>query len=393
VHRGQRFGVPAVVACATLLFYTNYFTAVGLLLALTVAAPLYDCTWPFFRRLAAAGLLTAALVLPGVAYFHVLGKAHPLHFAGFVGQLGEYAAWFVTFLLPLPVLLLLLAVRLKDWQPADAAANRAVHFLAALCAVYLLYLPLAPWDHFRYLAVLLPLTAVLLGWVTFRVLRWSRPAGVALVLVLIGTDAVYQFPVDSLHAAAVRRADRFPSVGGACLSLGGYLYEVTHPVNDPEWVLSQYLRAHARPTDVVVITYGDLPLQFYTGLKVVGGLQGRPVPPDPDWIILRRTWVTPRAGGDVDVMRYVYKHVNPDGYVVVDCHCAEVMMGNDPDPLHHVFRAPAREVDVAVLHKRQRPGAEVTLRVITRARPCRMMVQACSTPVHGLKRAARYFHP
>jgi hypothetical protein len=229
-----------------------------------------------------------------------------------------------------------------------------VQFLAALCVVYLLYLPLAPWDHFRYLAGLLPLTAVLLGWVTFRVLRWSRPAGVALVLVLIGTDAVYQFPVDSLHAGAVRRADRFPSVGGACLSLCGYLYEVTHPVDDPEWVLSQYLRAHARPADVVVITYGDLPLQFYTGLQVVGGLQGRPVPPDPDWIILRGTWVTPRAGGDVDVMRYVYKHIDPDGYVVVDCHCPEVMMGNDPDPLHHVFRSPAKASTVTVFQRRRR---------------------------------------
>jgi len=51
----EKAGVAAVVACGTLLFYTNYFTAIGVLLALTVATPLCYPEWPFLRRLALAG--------------------------------------------------------------------------------------------------------------------------------------------------------------------------------------------------------------------------------------------------------------------------------------------------------------------------------------------------
>jgi hypothetical protein len=357
VRRGQRFGVAAVVLCATLLFYTNYFTAIGILFALTVAAPVCYPEWPFLRRLAVAGLLTGALALPGMAYFHVLGRADPSNADWFLHQLGGYATWFVTYLLPLPVLLLLVAVWLRSRHGAEpAAADRGVPFLSALCLVYVLYLPLGPWGCVRYLTVLLPVTAVLLGWVTCRVFRRSRLGGVVLLLALACTDALYQFPLDYCHVPATRRADRFPSVGSACFSLAGYLYELTHPVEDPEWVLVQYLRNHARPDEVVLITYGDLPLQFYTGLKVGGGLQGRPLPAGPDWVVVRGGWVTPRPGGDVEVRNYVAKHLDRYGYEeVVDCRCLEIMMGNNPDPLYHVFRAPAQAPVVIVLHRRQPP--------------------------------------
>jgi hypothetical protein len=358
VRRGQRFGVAAVVLCATLLFYTNYFTAIGILFALTVAAPVCYPEWPFLRRLAVAGLLTGVLALPGMAYFHVLGKGQPFNAEWFLVQLEDYATWFVSYLLPLPMLLLLVAVWLKSRHTPDAAASAGagVPFLLAFCLVYLLYVPLAPWANMRYLTVLLPVTAVLLGWVTCRVFRRSRLGGVVLLLVLTCTDAIYQFPLDYFAVRATRRADRFPSVGSACLSLCGYVYEATHPVEDPEWVLTEHLRAHARPDDVVLITYGDLTLQFYTELRVVGGLEGRPVPLDPDWIIVRGAWVNARPGGDVQVIQEVCRHINLYDYVPSACRCSEMMLGNDPDPPHHVFRAPAEAPPVTVLHKRSRSG-------------------------------------
>ena len=40
-----------------------------------------------------------------------------------------------------------------------------------------------------------------------------------------------------------------------------------------------YLSENAEEDDVVAITYGDMPLKFYTDLRVVGGLTGEGLSP------------------------------------------------------------------------------------------------------------------
>jgi len=88
-----------------------------------------------------------------------------------------------------------------------AVGTTGVPFLSVFCLVYVLYVPLAPWDAMRYLCVLLPATAVLLGWVTCRVFQRSRAAGAVLLLALTCTDALGQFPLDYCRVAATRRAE------------------------------------------------------------------------------------------------------------------------------------------------------------------------------------------
>jgi hypothetical protein len=46
----------------------------------------------------------------------------------------------------------------------------------------------------------------------------------------------------------------------------------------------QFFQTYAQPQDIILTTYGDLPLQFYTPYQVIGGLQGRVSSSrPPDW--------------------------------------------------------------------------------------------------------------
>src|SRR5206468_8494780 len=79
--------------------------------------------------------------------------------------------------------------------------------------------------------------------------------------------------------------------------LDGFVYEITHDYDGPEEGIVEFLRQHARPADVVAMVNGDLPVKFYTGLRVVGGLTGEDLAEarDADWIILRSAIVAPAS--------------------------------------------------------------------------------------------------
>ena len=50
----------------------------------------------------------------------------------------------------------------------------------------------------------------------------------------------------------------------------------------------QFFLTHAQPEDTILTTYGDLPLQFYTPFRVIGGLQGHiSLSRPPDWVVPR----------------------------------------------------------------------------------------------------------
>jgi hypothetical protein len=120
-----------------------------------------------------------------------------------------------------------------------------------------------------------------------------------------------------------------------------YLHELAEPIKDPELVLSEYLREHAAPTDVVLAQYGDLPVQFYTGLRVAGGMQGQPLPPNPDWIILRPFILSGQPGKDGSVREFVLSRIPNSQYERVPLAEPDLMLGNSPEPQHHLYRAPA----------------------------------------------------
>jgi hypothetical protein len=337
----QRWGVATFVVAATLLFYTNYFVALGLLAAVALTATLCRPQRGFIGRLSLALLLCLLLALPGVWYFQILGKPHDFQGQRVWTHFQLYGTSFATYLVPLPVLMVLLFLlangRLQGQLGVEG--NRRVWLLLGVCTAYLFYLCLGPWEFFRYLAVLLPIAAILTAVTTFWLFTQSRRVGLLVLLLLIATDVVHGLPLAYLHAPGTSTADDFPVLGYVRFPLFGYLYEISHHVEDPEWVVAEYLRTHAEPQDVVIAGYGDLPLQFYTGLRVVGGLQGQPLPADANWVFVRPIYLS--SATDLAMSRFIQKQiVEGNRYQVVRLPGHDMWPGNDPDPQRHVFRMP-----------------------------------------------------
>jgi len=212
---------------------------------------------------------------------------------------------------------------------------------------------------FRYLSVLLPVAAVLSGLVLDTLWQRRPLAAAAVFLLLAGTDVLHSIPMQQLEAPGTKLADRFPALGPVRFPLVGYLYELTHRLPSCDRPLREYLRAQARPQDVVIASYGDFPLQYYTGLKVIGCMQGVPLAPDPDWIVLRSQVISLRRGGDYDVVRYVLAGgVDRSRYEKVDLACPDLMLANSAEPAHHLFRAPPGAKSLELLRRiRQRATA------------------------------------
>ncbi|MGB9880290.1 MAG: hypothetical protein ACPLRM_05970 [Anaerolineae bacterium] len=69
-----------------------------------------------------------------------------------------------------------------------------------------------------------------------------------------------------------------------------YAQQLTHSYEGPIEGLVEYLSQHALPGDTALVNDEELPLMFYTDLRVFGGfgLHGVPAKMQPDWVIDRK---------------------------------------------------------------------------------------------------------
>ncbi|MDR3632841.1 MAG: glycosyltransferase family 39 protein [Isosphaeraceae bacterium] len=350
---GRRRARTGFIVTGVLLFYTNYFVSIGLLAAVLVVAPLLRASRAFLGRLPAVYAAIALFVLPGISLFQVFNKSKPFDDNRYFTYLTYYSSAYSTFLLPLPIFVLLCGLLIVA-QPVPESATggkRGLLFLIAITVLDLGYLALAPWVEFRYMTVLLPVAAILLAVATLWILRTSLVMGILLTVVLLATDILHMDPFGYLGTFGSEKADRFPSVGPTSFPFLGFLYEVTHHFDAPEYVLSRYLNRHARTTDVVVTTYDDLPLQFYTRIRVAGGLEGRQLPEAPDWLIRRRWIMSDEPGKDRSVARHIEDLRLSNKYEPVLIVTPDHMLGTNPDPRHHFFKGPSSSPPVIMFRK------------------------------------------
>jgi hypothetical protein len=135
-------------------------------------------------------------------------------------------------------------------------------------------------------------------------------------------------------------------------SLERHLFEITHDYDGPIEGIVGFLEANAKPGDVVAISYGDMPLKFYTKLRVVGGLTGEDLGParGADWIIIRRHNNTEE---DTRVKRELRKIVEAGGYRMHKLDVADTAFENRESPDVHRFRSASNRLPpVLVFEKR-----------------------------------------
>src|SRR5438552_3456804 len=223
-----------------------------------------------------------------------------------------------------------------DSTPAE---SRVTWFLLVFTVAYLLVIACGPFGFFRYLLGLLPVFALLQG--RLLVWLWVRQRVLALAVALL---AVVPDPSVLLD-------------GSLPAPLGRSVRGVTHDVDGPIKGLVRHLKLHARPGDRVFITYGDLPLRFYTGLDVRGGQACEDLSrwPEPDWVVVRYFFRFRAAGprwleDEAWAKRYLAA-LPSQHYRRVELDVADTIWDNIPDPALHAWEPAAYRMRLTVYEK------------------------------------------
>jgi len=323
----------AISISGAALFYTNYFVAICLLVAIAVASPMLRRDRDFLIRLACGLAGVALLSIPGVIFFHVLDKAGGGQ-ASVLSQFWLYLVQFMTFLVPLPLVVI---AAFSDKRPAT-------RFSLSVVLVLCVMLAFAPWSMFRYLTIAFPIAALISGVALAWIIKRNRIAGWIVAAVFIFTSILHQFPLGYMQVGGTQTAE--PSFS----PFASLMQEIVSPPHDADLAVAEYLRAHASPGDTVLATYGDLPLQFYTALHVTGGLEGQPPPVDPEWMIVRPYYLSTEPGKDFELMKRIQTTFDLQRYKV-ETQIPDALLADNPDPLYHRFHTQADARSLRIFHR------------------------------------------
>ncbi len=313
----KRHSILLFVA-ASLLFHTHYFYTATLLATLLVHS-----LWLERSRFPRVFVVSAAVTLvnaPWILWFADIryGEAYSGYLSSLAvslqigNRLGQDL--FLYFLSPLffaiPIgLLVLRRVRRQSATGVSAETWSGVALLAIFCVSTVVALALvSPGAYFRYLTPLAAPAMLLAGGLLGALANVSRVAAVA---VFAGWLALS--PIDD------------------------FVHEITHDFDGPIEGIVRFLNQRSRPGDRVAITYGDMPLKFYTNLRVIGGLTGEDLSEaeGAEWIIIRHhPQKDPRAKA-----RAVFRgYVVPEQYVRYDIPYPDAPFENREDPRFHLYR-------------------------------------------------------
>lgn len=332
---GRRRATLALAAAAFLLFHTHYVYCAGLLAALWVHAGLFER-----QRLRPLAWVTAAVILanlPWIVWFSAVRPGGDAWWASVIdpGKAARYALDYArllseSFFPPWLLLAPLLAVAL-DRRRGEAAWNvspatrSGVALIALFCLVNVVLLSvLSPLRFYRYLAPLAPPLLLLAGLLVGSLLARFPAAGAALIALWLATG-----------------------------SLRDYADELRHDFSGPIEGIVGFLEAHAREGDTVAISYGDLPLKFYTNLRVVGGLTGEDLGEarEARWVIRRRRTNTHEDRRVRDELTAI---VRRGGYRRHVIDAPDTLFENREDPRVHRYRSAGSEVPRVVIFERIR---------------------------------------
>jgi hypothetical protein len=170
-------------------------------------------------------------------------------------------------------------------------------------------------------------------------------------------------PVIAIAGLLVAAASRLHWLAGAVLliiaalhqPMGDFMYELTHDYDGPIEGIVKFLQANAEPEDVVAITYGDMPLKFYTDLRIVGGLTGEDLTPckTARWVVIRRHTICEK---DFAVLQYLRQHLDPHSYHKIKIDFPDAPFENRESPNEHLFRTASFLPHVSIWERIEAPG-------------------------------------
>lgn len=177
------------------------------------------------------------------------------------------------FIIPAFFFLALYGIRLifkREWRiHLTPPEKHALGLISAVLLMSMAAFSVAEERNFRYLVYFIPLLAIIQGMILLRLWNFDRRIMVAFVSISLLTGVF--------------------NMGRLEFYLPKYLYEITHDYEGPIKGISRFLNSNADAGDTVKIIYGDMPIMFYTDLKV----DNSGIYDDdhmPEWIVFRGSW-------------------------------------------------------------------------------------------------------
>ncbi|GAB7080387.1 ArnT family glycosyltransferase [Megalodesulfovibrio paquesii] len=345
-----------------LMFHANYLLLFSFGPAAMVARCLVDRQLPRLKELLLMGVCALVIILPGFMLYGIGKQGGMMDMTKIPANIGNYFADFVQFILPLPVAAYLvwrwrkffLACMLR--HAPQEYLERSVLMMALIMLGSVLILALIPQQFLRYLVHLYPLLAVILAWVCLKALKAHTVCGVLLTGLLLFTNWMHIIPMEVLGIVnrpwqSDPRMLTYPN-----LPIHLLLTELVRGYPDVNSGIVNFFREHARKNDTILISYGDLPLQFYTDFKILGGL--RADDPDaldnPEWLVKRSVSRTDRDGFLVQSDDAILHMLNLErDYDRLDVDIADDMFGNRADPYYHQFVPQEEPYQKLVVYRRK----------------------------------------
>jgi 4-amino-4-deoxy-L-arabinose transferase-like glycosyltransferase len=327
---GRRHAGPLFALCAGLLFHTHYMHCLILMSSLWAHALIWN------RRRLRSLLLWSGVValvslpwyaaMSGMGHFEVHGES-VFHVGKAIELMSKYLSLllhhaFHPALLAVPALAVAAALIRRRPQPFGGAELwNPLSMLLLLISITLMVMSVgtpAPW--LRNIAPLLPLLAVVAGRIAIVPGRLRWLLGGAVVALMVGSGP-----------------------------LPGYFAELTEDYEGPIEGIVRYLQRAGEPDDVVAITYGDLPIKFYTEMRVVGCDSGEDVAEalKADWIIIRS-----RRGERAErFSRFLMNGIDQTRYRLITLPVVDTYWENREEPRQHRFRTATSGPPVRILRK------------------------------------------
>ena len=334
IRPGTRRPAVLLFIAGTLLFHTHYIY-VATLLATVLLHALFVERDRLRMTTVAAGAVTL-LASPWIVWY--AGIPYAERYAGrlfdpaqslataerFTGLLFEHLASPLFLAIPIGLAIERWARR-RPVFALSAIDRSSVLLLLGFCVVNVVVVALvSPGGFFRYLAPLVPAVFLLAGRVV------AALAGRSWVLAAL--------------------------VVSAWLALGSmrdFVYEITHDFDGPIEGIVEFLQQNARPGDTVAMTYGDLPVKFYTSLRVVGGLTGEDIgeASTARWVIPRLSARSPEKKRVRDALIAV---LSPETHTMHHLDAPDIAYENREDPGLHRYRTAPDSVPRVVVYRRKR---------------------------------------
>jgi hypothetical protein len=259
-----------------------------------------------------------------------------------------YAGQIDAYVVPLPVLATALVALTARTRPA-------VVLLAGVALGAIGGVMLSPYRFFRYIVPALPFIFALAGLGLAALAERGRVARIAshvIVVVLAfstGLHFLSHLAIGRLAAGTGIITVRDRAVPFR-VPLSDLIREFRDPPRGPIAAMIEYLGRHGRPNDVVVTTYGELPLKFHTSLQVYGGETAQ-LPQGE----VRAAWIWPRHLKTYSSVRgaveWVDREIERGNYERIELDTVDRRWENREDPAEHIFTNPGPPGPRIVLYR------------------------------------------